>query len=86
MELLIDGNQGIYIPQQFAKQYGQFMLKAGLKEEMQILLNGPDDDLYWQVWDEVIDSLEISIGGIKHTLYENGDLWLIAEDEEIPEF
>lgn len=85
MELLIDGNQGIYIPQQFARHYGQFMLKEGMKEERDILLNGPDDPEYWYAWQDVVETLTISIGGEKFVLYEESDLWLMAENEEIPE-
>ena len=55
--LLLDGNRGIYLPQNFAED---FKLEAfGLDREsddIQTLLAGPDGEWYWEAWDSVVDA------------------------------
>ncbi len=82
-ELLIDGNRGIYIPQLFAKAAlsGEFILrnKQQLQEELSILANGPEEEEYWEAWEEVLDTAILLDGGQQYTLYQEGDLWAVPE-------
>lgn len=84
-ELLIDGNRGIYIPQLFAKAVlsGEFSLrnKQQLQEELSILKNGPDEEEYWEAWEDVLDTAILVTGGQQYTLYQEGDLWAVPEVE-----
>lgn len=79
-ELLIDSNQGIYIPQSFARSYGHY-LPADQAENLAILLQGPDHDEYWDAW-ESVEGCELlpNEKGQRFTLFQGGgapDLWAV---------
>lgn len=76
MFCLIDGNRGIYIPQQFVKIWGPFS-KGITDNQMQILLSGPDNNDYWDTWIDVVDNVVFLFDGERHTLYEDGDLFAV---------
>jgi len=80
MELLLDENRGIYIPQVFAQTIDLTKVKTldHLLWEFEVLNAGPDHPDYWEAWDTVIDELEFTDGS---TLYQDGDLWILAKDE-----
>ena len=69
--LLINGAYGIYIPQMFA-----FMFKAQLSEQDAKDLESPDNEYYWDAWDDVLNKTFI-IEGVVCTLEQDGDLWAI---------
>ena len=46
---IIDGNQGQYIPQIFAEKFPEWLEN----DDKAILLSGPDNADYWEVWDNV---------------------------------
>lgn len=77
MFCLIDGNRGIYIPQQFAKNCGD-AVQSGMDEEQKtVLLAGPQTSDYWDVWDEVVSEVTFLFDGVLCTLYEDNDLWAV---------
>ena len=86
--LLLDENNGIYIPKLFCKQCNpqNSYFVWDYDNCSEILLN-PEHELYWEVWDEVLDSAYCidPDNNIKYTLYQNGDLWIIPEGCELPE-
>ena len=49
-ELAVDGSRGIYVPKFFAERFPEWLDD----EEREILLAGPEHELYWETWDEVI--------------------------------
>ena len=50
-ECAVDGYHGTYyIPQTFAERFPEWLND----EEREILLAGPEHELYWETWDEVI--------------------------------
>jgi hypothetical protein len=71
-ELLVNDSYGIYIPSEFAKRYGQF-----LTQEQRNDLSDPDNEFYWDTWDDVLLSVKITIDGKEFSLYQEGDLWAI---------
>ena len=75
MNLLLDETRGIYIPQAFAQLYGELLND----DDKKILLDGPDNDDYWEVWEDVLNE-EYKIDGENGTLYQDGDLWFIPEE------
>ena len=87
-QILLNDSNGIYIPQLWA---------AGLIEtdcpqlnidwsDVQTIQAGPDHELYWQAWDDITQSYEATDDqGIKWTLYQNGDLWELPSDYDLPE-
>ena len=77
MFCIIDSNRGIYIPQQFAKIWGD-SVQSGMDEEQKtILLAGPDHLEYWDVWEEVVNEVVFLFDSEKHNLYEDGDLFAV---------
>ena len=78
MFCLIDGNRGIYIPQQFAKIWGDAVQYGMNEEQKNILMAGPDHNEYWDVWSEVVNDVVFLFDGERHTLYEDNDLFAVA--------
>lgn len=70
--LLIEGSHGVYIPKIFAQRYSHLFAT-----DYTDLLEGPDNLMYWAVWDDIVDNAEITIDGVSYCLYEYGDLWLM---------
>ena len=70
-DLVIDGCHGIYIPQTFAEWYPEWLDD----EEKEILLAGPEHELYWETWDEVT-SREYEDQAIY--LGESGDVFILT--------
>lgn len=77
MFCIIDGNRGIYIPQQFAKHWGNSVQSGITGGQMRILLSGPQTSGYWDVWEEVVNEVQFLFDGQLCTLYESGDLWAV---------
>lgn len=77
MFCIVDSNRGIYIPQQFAKHWGDSVQSGMDKEQKTILLSGPQTSDYWDVWEEVVSDVEFLFDGQLCTLYESGDLWAV---------
>lgn len=92
--LLIDGNQGIYIPQIFAKQYeGAICFEEiqaknsqyshlNMQEVLDILKYGPNHDEYWEVWGECLSNAIIKIGDNQYTIDQDADLWALPDGYE----
>ncbi len=77
---------GIYLPQSFIQQYEgkEWGVK---KEDEEILEAGPDEEYYWEVWDEVLrDASFTDSDGKKWTLYQEGDLFAVPEDFDWDEY
>jgi hypothetical protein len=88
MELLVDSHHGIYVPQIFAETVRRELFGDTISPvQYAILRAGPEDEYYWDVWDEVLSSAETEDG---ISLHQDGDLWivnwsLIGNEEEIAE-
>jgi hypothetical protein len=76
---------GIYIPRDFANSFkDRAKHVTGVSDEdWEILETGPDHELYWDTWTDVLDCAVITdIEGNKFNLYQEGDLWFIPEGME----
>ena len=77
--------RGIYIPRDFALSFNDRAKDiAGVNHEQWVILEaGPDHEHYWEVWVEVCDSAIVTDEhGIKYSVYQDGDCWLIPEGME----
>ena len=85
---IVDGAHGIYVPQVWAKRYGEAAAaSAGISpEDVADLLRGPEADTYWESWDQVLDNYCHTVDGVKHYLYQDGDLFECPETYEWSEF
>lgn len=73
-------SRGIYIPRDFALDIDRTAITGISEEQYSILEDGPYNEFYWEVWDEVIGSAEIHIKDKVYSLHQDGDLWLIDYD------
>jgi len=83
--LLIDDSQGIYIPQQFAvKYYNEDKRWLGAdQDDIDILVNGPENLDYWDAWDNVLSSARyMDKDGREWQLFQEGDLFVFFGDGE----
>lgn len=92
MECIINGNRGIYLPQAFISSYRNNIKQGTIdQDDIDILEDGPEDEYYWDVWEDILDNAIVLIDGKeyslyqKYSLYQDGDLFIVAEGEEISE-
>ena len=79
--LVLDGHNGIYIPKIFIETYNSNIIKLNVNDDdIKSLNNGPDDEFYWEAWENVLNNAIAIIGGEKYFLYADDDLFLIHED------
>lgn len=84
MDCIIDGNQGIYIPQEFVTRYRDSIIEPNkeLQEAMDDVEEGPDNEWYWESWNDIIEhAVLLGTDGKKYTLYQDDSLYLVGEDE-----
>jgi hypothetical protein len=91
--LLLSDAHGQYIPQ----MYCESIFKAEAKEmnldwwAVETCQHGPDEELYWEAWQSILDAAEITEPAtLKEEesvwrLVQNGDLWQVRADVELPE-
>jgi len=85
--LLLSDSHGVYIPQLYCENIS----KSEAKEwslawwAVETCQHGPDEEHYWEAWQSVCDSASWEENGSTWRLLQNGDLWAVKEDVEIPE-
>ena len=94
IELFLDGNRGIYMPQAFAQCADRTKWHGVSYEEWAILEAGPDHEQYWDVWADVCsNAIATDSNGYTFRIHlgESGDVFiycveLITQAEEIELF
>ena len=79
-ELLLSDSRGQYIPRDF---YNDFIFPAwGLDKEKFPALADPENEWYWEAWDELLNKAEWTDPdtGHKWRLWQDGDLFMIRDD------
>jgi hypothetical protein len=85
MLLWLSDARGVYIPRDFANCFTErAKVVSGVNDDnWEILEAGPEHELYWEAWTEVLDrAIVTSETGVKYRLHQDGDLWLIPEGME----
>jgi hypothetical protein len=84
MMLWLSDARGQYIPRDFATSFKDRTNVSGVSDEdWKVLEAGPDHEHYWDAWSNVCDNAEITDeNGVKFTVYQNGDCWLVPEGME----
>jgi hypothetical protein len=82
MHLLYDGSSGIYIPKMFATLFSRSHVSGVSDEDYAILEAGPEHDLYWDAWADVLDRARLTINGKEYFMYQDGDCWAIEKGAE----
>lgn len=80
--LAVDSHYGIYAPQLFFAQYARYFDTAPQQWEE---LKDPNHPEYWEAWDELLSDATLTIEGNQYRVEQNGDIWLIPADMELPE-
>lgn len=83
-ELYLDGNRGVYIPQNFIECTDLDCLSNVDQQDINTLLQGPEDEWYWEAWSNILDNAILTEHrtGKQFNLYQDGDLWLVPVDAE----
>lgn len=84
---IIDGSCGIYVPQIWAERYGTAATESAnvTAEDVSILLAGPDQEFYWEAWEQVLNNYCHVVDNVKHFLWQDGDLFEYPETYEFEE-
>ena len=82
--LYLDSARGIYIPRDFAQSFTKTKYISGVSNtDLEILEEGPNGALYWDVWTDVLNNAIITgDDGIPYFLSQDNDLWLIPAGME----
>ena len=76
---IVDGCQGVEVAKSFINSFHREHWNIS-KSDADIL-NNPDHDDYWEVWDEVLrDASFTDADGSIWSLYQDGDLFAVRED------
>lgn len=78
--LFADSARGVYIPQHFAESIQRDLVTGVTEDDWRILEAGPEDELYWEAWNDVEQSAVVHAPeGVDYYLYQDDDLWLVPE-------
>jgi hypothetical protein len=82
--LLLSDARGIYQPRDFAQEVKRECVANVSDADWQTLLDGPDGESYWDAWSDVCDRAVVTAPdtGVKYTIYQDGDTWLVPVDAE----
>jgi hypothetical protein len=91
--LLINSAHGIYIPKLFADwalaNPNYVINMDAVKEDLQLLLQGPDGEEYHDTWSDVTDNIKLKDDeGRECFVYQDSDVWAVPQDEsdQLPEY
>jgi hypothetical protein len=86
-QLLLSDSHGVYIPQIYCSDISEDDCEdlSVSWEDVKVCQSGPDSELYWEAWQNICDSAEWEESGFMWRLLQNGDLWAVKTDCEIPE-
>lgn len=78
--LILSDARGIYIPRDFVcDDYNEIDVDHceawGIKLEDAAILQNPDNDGYWDAWNNVLSYAEYNHNGDIYRLMQDGDLW-----------
>jgi hypothetical protein len=77
--LIIDGHHGIYIPSLFYEKCNPKISGWIWDYENSKELSNPDNENYWEVWEDILDSAYTIYKNKRYYLYQSDDLWAIPE-------
>lgn len=87
IQILLSDHNGINIPQLFVNN---FNFSGADIEDIAICEKGPDEESYWDAWNNICRDAFITHNGKQYYLYQDGDLFAICDellsDEEYKEF
>lgn len=92
--LLVSDNHGQYIPQQFVRHFLEYItnsfllvqpngdfIPTSIFSDLEVVDKGPEQEWYWDAWNNVLDKVRLYYKGTTYHLYQDGDLWAIPVNE-----
>lgn len=77
ISILFDSSRGYYIPKAFSELEGWEGIS---KKDKNILQAGPNNNLYWETWNYVLDNAKFKKDDNTWFLYQDGDLFAICKE------
>lgn len=75
--ILEGSSHGVYIPQKFVEEHAEDLKDFTFKDgTLDAINNGPEDEGYWDAWDDVLNTCQWEIDGEHWTIQQDEDLWL----------
>jgi hypothetical protein len=86
-QLLLSDSHGVYIPQLYCSDISEDDCEdlSVSWEDVRACQSGRGSELYWEAWQSICDSASWEENGSEWRLLQNGDLWAVKADVEIPE-
>ena len=81
--LAVDGCHGMYIPQRFFKLYPEFI--SYLNDDDRLIIDDPDHENYWDVWDDFVSSFNVVKDGVRWFLHLDDDVFFVREHHNFNE-
>ncbi len=79
INFLVDSHHGTYVPQAFVELYDPEAWHVK-KDNLEVMLSGPDDENYWEAWDEILNFSYFIQDGVEYRLVQReGDVFAIRE-------
>ena len=84
--LYLDDNRGQYIPRDFAIETKRECISGVDPEDLDYLAKGPDQEWYWDVWNDVEQNAIVTDpdSKVRYRVIQNGAVFLVPEDMELP--
>jgi hypothetical protein len=86
--LLLSDARGVYIPRDFALEIKRDHVSGVDDKTWATLEAGPtnENEWYWEAWHDVCDrAIVTDDDGVKYSVYQDGDCWLVPEGMEYNE-
>lgn len=80
-QLFLDSNRGVYIPRDFAVMVERSNVSGVSADDWDTLELGPEEEWYWEAWENVLNNAVIEDGGVFFNLHHDGDLWLVPRGD-----
>ncbi len=83
IELLVSDRNGIYIPKIYAEMVDEFLYlwENVSREDVDLLLKGPEEESYWDVWHDIVQWATYSDEeGKTWRLHQDGDLFVYCDE------
>ena len=90
LTLAVDSHCGVYAPQIFAQRFHSELTDLYVQGKLnpqtfQDVLDGPDNEFYWDSWLEILDNAVLKMAGKHYAILQSEDIWFIPANMEYPE-
>ena len=84
VNILLSDARGVYIPRDFVTTFTPAVWGLDPKSwAVETCKAGPDAEGYWDAWVEILERAKYRsvLNGHTYSLYQDGDLWAICEEQ-----